>query len=441
MVPLLGAWVLVSVGVLVVRGLVKPRGVGLVPAYLLATFALFFPGALAYAFRSYEPLHPAEVVQAGFQVALIGVIGFALGSVLVAPLVIRGLTKTEERRQTGDAEITRMTHWYLVLGALSYVALLGVVSTIPTATAIVSVGQQLVPMGLCLVAWQAKRKHDRRGLALAIGCTVLLPFATIVTQGFLSYGSAAALVVSAFIASQSRRQWVAALVGLALLYVGFSMFQTYMRDRDLLRNAVWGNQPADARVQQIGQTFGNIAWLDFNSQKQMGKFDDRLNQSFLVGSAVYRLNDSGGYAYGSTLVQAAEGLVPRIIWPSKPAFAGSGEVVSDYTGVQFGIGTSVGISSILELFINFGTLGVFLGMIVIGTIVTALDAEAGRRLAMTDIRGFVPVFLVGLAFLQVGGSFVEVTATAGASLVVAWIVNRRLRLERQTVPRPRPLPA
>jgi hypothetical protein len=65
-------------------------------------------------------------------------------------------------------------------------------------------------------------------------------------------------------------------------------------------------------------------------------------------------------------------------------------------------------------------------------IVTALDILATERLASGDLHAFVLFYLPGLAFLQVGGQLVEVTASAGASIVVALLANKYLaRLQKK----------
>jgi hypothetical protein len=135
---------------------------------------------------------------------------------------------------------------------------------------------------------------------------------------------------------------------------------------------------------------------------------------------------------GRTLSDAFLALVPRLLWPDKPITAGSGHLVTELTGIQYAGGTSVGIGQVLEFYGNFGTTGVVIGFMIIGLIVTTLDILATERLANGDLHGFVLCYLPGLAFLQVGGQLVEVTASAGASVVVALLANRYLdRLQKR----------
>ena len=58
-----------------------------------------------------------------------------------------------------------------------------------------------------------------------------------------------------------------------------------------------------------------------------------------------------------------------------------------------------------------------------GIALALLDTAAGRALIQGNIRRFSIFYLVGLAFLQPGGSLVDVTSTIGAAVVAALLVN------------------
>src|SRR5207249_1043959 len=132
------------------------------------------------------------------------------------------------------------------------------------------------------------------------------------------------------------------------------------------------------------------------------------------------------YANGETLWDAIIALIPRALWADKPVEAGSGDLVTRYTGIEFAKGTSVGIGQVMEFYINFGTLGVVLGFTVLGALLSIVDSAAGRKLAAGDWPGFALWYVPGLALLQVGGSLAEITASFAASLVAALMVNQLL---------------
>jgi len=257
----------------------------------------------------------------------------------------------------------------------------------------------------------------------------MLPFVTIVTRGFIGYGAFATLTILIFISGFVKSRPTLVIASLLLAYLGLSVYVTYMRDRGEIRQTVWGGQSLSDRVNRLEETLRNFERFDISNAKHLQAIDGRLNQSALVGLAVSRLSELGGYAHGQTMWDSLVALVPRALWPDKPFEAGSGNLVSEYTGLTFMAGTSVGIGHVMELYVNFATVGVIIGFIVIGVLVTMCDTAAAERLAAKDLPGFALWYMPGISLLQVGGSFMEMTTTATASIFVALLANRYL--ERQ----------
>src|SRR5205823_2807942 len=155
----------------------------------------------------------------------------------------------------------------------------------------------------------------------------------------------------------------------------------YMRDRGEIREVVWGGQSLRNRAERVTTTIKAFEWFDPSNNDHLTRVDDRLNQSYMVGAAVSRLSDIGGYAHGATLWEALLALILRAIWPEKPITAGSGKLVTEYTGIPFAAGTSVGIGQVMEFYVNFGTLGVLIGFTIMGIAITVLDLLAAECLA------------------------------------------------------------
>ena len=120
-------------------------------------------------------------------------------------------------------------------------------------------------------------------------------------------------------------------------------------------------------------------------------------------------------------------IIPRALWPNKPVTAGSGNLVSDYTGIHFVEGTSVGIGQVMESYINFGTEGVWVAFLLIGLVISLVDQNAADLIAGPGRGSFLMWYLPGQAILQVGGSFAEVTSTAAAGIVMAFVLGRVVR--------------
>jgi hypothetical protein len=269
-----------------------------------------------------------------------------------------------------------------------------------------------------------------------IGVALTLPFVTIVTAGFLSFGAAAAIVVLCFVGAFLRPRWIVVMAGLLIAFVGLSLATSYLRDRNDIRKVVWSGASIGQRLDAVYQTITEFDWFDPTNEDQTALLDDRLDQDGLIGLSQRHLEFNHDYAHGKTIWESIEALVPRALWPGKPIVAGSPEIVSRYTGLQFNTSTSVGVGHILELYINFGYIGVLVGSILIGMLLGVIDRLAATALAMDDWPKFALWFLVGISFMHVGGSLVELTSSAGASVVLILLINEVFlnRLQRRDAP-------
>jgi hypothetical protein len=419
---ILTVWMLVIFVMAIVRTRKHMAGVGLVLAFVLNLWLIHWAASLIYILPWYMKDPTFTVL--GAEQSLYAILAFAFGSLALTPVLLDiGILA----RATGiHHPDSRLPKTYLLIGGVFYVLASTVLAKIPTLSSVIGAGQELAVVGLGLCWWQAWRGRKRLKMDFWLAVSLLPPLLTVITRGFIGYGAIATLSVLIFISNFIRPRIKVVVVGLLLGYMALSVYVTYMRDRGAIRETVWGGQSLSERFDRLVETSRTFEWFDPYNQQHLQRIDGRLNQSYLVGVAVARLNETGAFMNGRTLSDAALSLVPRILWPDKPITAGSGKLVNELTGIRFDGGTSVGIGQVMEFYGNFGTTGVVIGFMIIGLIVTTLDILATERLASGDLHGFVLCFLPGLAFLQVGGQLVEVTASAGASIVVALVVNRFL---------------
>jgi hypothetical protein len=417
---LLLIWIGAIVALAVGRAGRRIPGTGLVLAYVLNLWLIHWVAPALYLLPWYRGFDQG-IVEAGLEQSTFAVVAFTFASLVLTPFLLdfgllpRAVPRLLDRK---------LPLAYVGIGAASYVLLSLGVSAIPSATAIVSTGQQLAIAGLALCCWLAWRSGSKKKLTLWLALTALLPLVTILTRGFIGYGAVAALTVLIFVSGFIRPRALVLAMAILVGYVGLSVFVTYMRDRGEIRDTVWGGQAMQVRLNQLQKTASEFEWFDISNTEHLRQIDGRLNQSFLVGLAVGRLSESGQYVHGDTLWEALLALVPRAVWADKPLEAGSGNLVSEYTGLRFAGGTSVGIGHVMEFYVNFGTLGVIIGFLFVGVLVTVLDVAAAERLAMNNLHGFVLWFLPGISLLQVGGSLVEATVSAVASIAVALVANK-----------------
>jgi hypothetical protein len=421
-------WVL-SAGLVVIKDWSsKEVTSGLSVIYIAIFTVLHFFGALVFLFPWYWSGDFYSTLY-GFRVSTYGIVAFGIGNLVLAPSLIRALHLSRSKSAVNHGGKTLIDRSYdtgkiyFVLGLFSYFALNSLFGSLPTLSALISVGQQLMIVGLCLILYISLLNRDKFNLGTWLLISLTFPFITIINQGFLGYGATMTLTCLLFLSRFYQPKWKLMAVGLLVIYFGLTFYQTYKRDRLELRDVIWGNAPITERIAVLNNSLMDTEWFNLFDRVQLNRIEDRLNQNFLVGLAIKRLERNGNYAYGSTIWESVLALVPRVIWKEKPIFAGSGNIVSRYTGLKFAKGTSVGVGQVLEFYINFGIFGVIVGFLAFGIIVKVFDFMSGLYLINGEWQKFMLWFLPGLAFLNVGGSLVEVTGTLAASVVVGLLAT------------------
>jgi hypothetical protein len=421
LIPYLCVWALAALAI--VRQTWRQAGSGLILAYCFQLFLLYWLGGAIHALP-WSDLPQLDFVILGLQTSTYAIVALAVGSLVLGPLVANRIHSDRWHISTANPKLPRI---YIVLGVVFYFVIGPTLGRLQGFNAVAAAGTQFVVVGISLNCWRAWRAGGSKPLFITLAPALLIPAATVVVQGFMSYGVIALATIITFCAQFFRPRWILLVSGLIVGWIGLSGYTAYMKDREDLRAVIWGGDSFSGRLDRTMQTIENAGWFDWNNPDNLEAIDGRLNQNTLVGAAVANLSNTGDYARGSTLVDAALGLIPRIIWPSKPPSGGSGDLVNRFTGITFAEGTSVGVGPVLELYGNFGNAGVWIGFVVLGCLLKVIDTMAGYHLRTGDWYGFSTWFLVGISLLNVSGSFVECTAGAIASLVLAKAVNAVLR--------------
>jgi hypothetical protein len=419
-------WAAAAVGTVAFRAASSRRETGLVWAYLANLWLLHWPAAVSYTLPWYSPIEFSTVYE-GFKQSAIGVVAFGVGAAFLAPFVVGvleppGGVKAERTGQLPDALLPRS---YLIIGILAYAVLVPLARMVPTFNAVAVAATQLVVVGICLRCWHGWFTRNNWMFYSALAVAAIIPFATVLGQGFLGYGAASVMTILCFNGSFIRPRWKVAVAGVLVAYLGFSAFVTYMRDRGEIREVVWGGESVTHRITSVLSSVRNTELFDPRDPNHLQRIELRLNQNYLVGASVEMIESGARVpARGETVWQALLGLVPRAIWAEKPVYAGSPGIVSEYTGISFAQGTSVGVGQVMEFFINFRLAGVIVGFLLLGTLIGMFDTWAAERLWQGDWMRFAMWFLAGLGFIQAGGSLVEVMSTVAAGLLAAVLVNK-----------------
>ena len=399
------------------------EGGSLTLAYFLGLSLIHVPGVLP--FLGSEPgLGDSEATEIGLELTILGMAAFVVGAVLSRRIDQRAAAAkgAPPRRRAQVFEL--LGRRALALGVVSYFVLIPLSFRVPSLTAVVSPFGTLLILGLWLALYGAAVAADRRRTLATLALLPLLPLATLVTGGFLGYGIFWVLSVAAFLFVIARRRTWFYLGAPVAVFLGLSLFVTYMGERGAIRELEWQDHAGLLdRLDRVSAIVTEFQLLDLSSPEQAAALDGRLNQNWLVGTAVmYHEDGMAPFAYGATVPPWA--LIPRAVWPDKPGVGGSGDIVSEFTGIRFAEGTSVGVGQVLEFYVNFGLPGVLIGFFGLGYLLMWLDQGIMRALAVDDMRGLLLRAMPGLTLLQPGGSLMEilvgcVSAYVGAHLVIS----------------------
>ena len=426
MLILLSIWLAVGIGLTWTIGQARRGSAGLPLAYFLGLSLIHIPGAILYL-----DAEEGNVTKVGFEQTTFGAVAFLVG-VIIARYVFdhpqgrqTSAGPTEDLTPRRMATLDRLALLYLIVGSIVFFALMPLVGGIPSVTAVVAPLGSLIMVGACVRLWVASESRNWLKFWFTMALLPVLPLTTLIQGGFLGFGTSWVLAIIAFIFAQSKRRFVYFLLTPAVLFGGLSVFVNYMAARGEIRQLVWYQQAGIGdRLDRITDTFRNFEWLDLSNFKHREAIDSRLNQNDFIGVAVARLETGAvEYASGGTLSKVAMGLIPRLFWPDKPAVGGGGSVVQDFTGLELAEGTSFGAGQVFEFYVNFGSLGVIGGFLLLGLLISRMDLLVIKYLRLGDQRRFLLWFLPCLALLQPGGNLVEIVVGTVSSAITAYSIG------------------
>jgi len=381
-------------------------------AYFLVLSLGHIPGALAYLDQGFS-VYSREATKAGLDMTLIGMTAFFVGA--VAARILR-TANVKAYQQAASADFFSRISWrMLTIGTIGYFVILPVAALVPSFSAIASVTGLLIMLGFWLRFYAADSRQTLSTLAMV----PLFPLSTLVTRGFLGFGTVWAITMVAFCFVIARRRIWFYLASPVVIFLGLSLFVTYFQQRQYIRDVVWDeNTTTMERLDKVTKLVTDFQFLDLSNEWHLFALDQRLNQNYLVGAGIMRHRaDVVKLLYGATLPVWA--FIPRAIWPDKPTVGGGGDLVTEFTGINFAGGTSVGVGQVLEFYMNFGMWGVVAGFAVLGFIFMRLDQHIMRALAMRNIHHLVRCSLPGLALLSPMGNLKETLVAVAAAAIVS----------------------
>jgi hypothetical protein len=398
----------------------RSEGGALTLAYFIGLSLIHVPGVLVF-LGSGVLLPNGEETLRGFELTLVGVAAFVAGAVFMAGRHRSKSDKSPVPRSRVEA-FERIGWRLMSIGLLAYFVLVPMSFAVPSLTSPVAALGTLLVIGIWLRFYGSLIVTDRTRMLITLALVPLLPFATIVSGGFISYGTYWALsaVGLLFVIAPDRKWFYYA--ALPIVYLGLSLFVTYMGERVAIRQVVQQEQAGfSERLTRVSTIITGFQLLNLDEAAHSKALNDRLNQNWLVGAGVIRHEDGlTEFAYGGTVPWWAP--IPRALWAGKPVVGGGGDIVADYTGIDFGADTSVGVGQVLEFYINFGVPGVILGFAGLGCILMWLDRGIMTALSQGDLRGILVRAMPGLNLLQPGGNLLEIVVGTLTALLVAYLL-------------------
>lgn len=378
----------------------------------------------------------AMVTEPGFALTTWGLVFLVLG----AAVFPRGKWLNPKRPQTGwgkgeATEAGRVVNCLILMGLACWVIELTPLANVPSLGSVISGGKQLLIGAICLKCWLAWIRNDRRALLFWLAVGFALPLYTMLVLGFLGYGIGYLLSILIFVGTFYRPRWRVIAAGVIGIYAGLSVYVGYVENRAQIRDAVWGGESMEARIDAASNILHDLTPFDPTNPQHQHLIDERLNQNWLVGASMNYVPEFRPYAYGATLYIAAISLVPRAIWPDKPFSAGSGDLVSQFTGFQFAENTSVGIGQVMEFYINFGWAGVAAGFFVLGLVLRYIDLRVSTSIRDRAWSEAGLWFAIGLSAMQQIGQLAEITSSIAGAAVFGLVA---IRFARSSLGRRRP---
>jgi hypothetical protein len=392
---------------------------GLPLAYLALLLLIHVPGAFAHLIAG-DFLQDDEATKEGMTYTALGVVCFVAGVWLA-----RAMAKPDDRFVPADR---RNFSLFCLFAGLAMVYGLQLLAKIPSIGAAIDKGGAVWILG-CLLGLRAA--VSARDMTRILGWTVALsiyPALMLLLGGFLSYGTAAVIVIIAVLAISARRYWHAAAGFVVAALFGVTLFVSYFELRDDIRADVWGGASMSQRISTTSGMFTHLHLIDPNDQKDLNALDLRLNQNRFVGLAAERIrNHQVDLLWGQSVLDSVIALIPRAYWPDKPVVGGSGDIVTNMTGLELNRDTSWGVGNVMEFYINFGVPGVVFGFLALGWLLGWLDLQAAAAERTARFGGAIVFFLPAVAMAQPGASMVEIVGGGGAAFLAAlawrWVWN------------------
>lgn len=387
-------------------------------AYLFSLLFQHLPGGIGHLVGGWY-FTDSEPTAIGLRLTAIGTVAFVIG-VFAAQSYGLGKFHDQGPGKIPERDAARFSKFCLIGGFL--VLFCGVpLSRIPSIGAAVSQASSIWILGVALGLIISFRKRNWKNFAFWLAALFVYPAITLVNSGFLSFGTTSVFVCFTCLMLRLKSDLRAYTATVVFSVLCFLAFLSYFQNRDNLRNVVWGGDDLGSRVEASLSIFKEIAPFDAGNEGHLKALDRRLNQNFFAGAAARRIE--GGevqFLKGKSIVEGFQAMVPRVIWPGKPVFAGSSEMIRTMSGFEVNDNTSFGVGQVMEFYINFGLISLVVGFVLFGFILGLFDVNLVLALRGGRFEDAFIWFLPAVGMLAPLASISEIAGNVVAAFVAAY---------------------
>lgn len=379
---------------------------GLPFAYMSLLLLIHVPGAFAHAVAN-GTMDGDEFTAIGIEYTAIGAIAFAVG-VAIAHFSVRS--------KPANAIHERKFRLFCIFAGFTVIFATSRLHDIPSLGAVIDRSSVVWVLGVLLSLKEAVRERNYLRLAVWSGLPVVFAFFQLYTTGFLSYGTANTIIAMSVLAISARNVWRVAASVAIIAVVGLNVFVNYFENRDDIRGSIGRPVPIERYIHNR-----ELHIFDIDDPDDLSALDQRLNQNLFVGLSAVRIDlGAAEFLNGRSVIEGLISLIPRAVWPDKPVYGGSPEIITEMTGLPVPPDTSFGVGNVMEFYINFGVPSLIAGFLILGWGLATLDLKAADAARQGQFGRTLMFFLPAVALIQPNGSIVELAGGAAAAIVASY---------------------
>jgi hypothetical protein len=398
------------------------------PLFSLAMFVMFGLGSL-YGWAGLDPLpgHPDPLP--ALVMAAAALTTFTIGYHLPAVARTKSLASRLPRWEPGRARLAALI--CVVIGVVGSVAVLSSTGYFFASEKDVSVEafsilgfpQELLFVGMSMLAIVVCSTMTRRRAAVVLGVVALVAIAAFLPTGrrFYVFQVLAALGIPWHYYVRRISLKPILILGVIAILVLNPVGQLWRTGYRTLEAKGPTDIPAVASF--VGDQLGSMTAAEYFDYT-FGERFERVNEAATVAALRATVPSIIDYKYGQTYLPILTWLIPRLIWPDKPTFQYFNEIGRASGLIKYdNYDTAVVYTSLGELYLNFGDVGVLIGMLAIGMLVRwlyqALIVGARNETAVLAYAVLIQAFWVVQEAL--GPAFGGAIRDLSAGVLLLWM--------------------